>query len=61
MLSVLPSSVEEVLSCAMALARPLLDHLQCVVVTLGAMGVLLCGEHNAGSVDLQPRRGTRVR
>eukprot|EP00063_Salmo_salar_P006436 XP_013981271.1 PREDICTED: pseudouridine-metabolizing bifunctional protein C1861.05-like isoform X2 [Salmo salar] len=57
--AVLPSSVEEVLSCAMALARPLLDHLQCVVVTLGAMGVLLCGEHNAGSVDLQPRRGTR--
>uniref|UniRef100_A0A4W5MSH5 Zgc:136858 n=1 Tax=Hucho hucho TaxID=62062 RepID=A0A4W5MSH5_9TELE len=57
--AVLPSSLEEVLSCAMALARPLLDHLQCVVVTLGAMGVLLCGEHNAGSVDLQPRRGTR--
>ncbi|XP_071272064.1 uncharacterized protein [Salvelinus alpinus] len=57
--AVLPSSVEEVLSCAMDLARPLLDHLQCVVVTLGAMGVLLCGEHNAGSVDLQPRRGTR--
>ncbi|CAB1322718.1 unnamed protein product [Coregonus sp. 'balchen'] len=57
--AVLPSSVEEVLRCAMALTRPLLDHLQCVVVTLGAMGVLLCGEHNAGSVDLQPRRGTR--
>ncbi|XP_010888082.2 pseudouridine-metabolizing bifunctional protein C1861.05 isoform X2 [Esox lucius] len=55
----LPSSMEEVLSSAAALTRPLLDHLHCVVVTLGAKGVLLCGEHSNGTVDLQPRKGTR--
>ncbi|XP_012697910.2 pseudouridine-metabolizing bifunctional protein C1861.05 [Clupea harengus] len=55
----LPDSLEEVLSCAASLSRPLLEHLQCVVVTLGPMGVLLCGEHEAGSVNLQPRKHRR--
>ncbi|KAL2093600.1 hypothetical protein ACEWY4_010912 [Coilia grayii] len=58
---VLPESLEEVLSCAASLSRPLLEHLQCVVVTLGPMGVLLCGEHEAGAVNLQPRKHRRVR
>ncbi|KAM6960566.1 uncharacterized protein FYW47_009136 [Aplochiton taeniatus] len=53
---VLPCSLKEVLSCSLALCRPLLKHLQCVVVTLGAMGVLVCGEHEAGSVRLQPKK-----
>ncbi|XP_062403096.1 uncharacterized protein zgc:136858 [Sardina pilchardus] len=57
--TVLPESLEELLSCAASLSRPLLEHLQCVVVTLGPMGVLLCGEHEAGSVNLQPRRHRR--
>ena len=57
---VLPSSVEEVLSVAMALSRPLLDHLHCLVVTLGESGVLVCGEHEAGSVNLQPRKHKKV-
>ncbi|XP_062856109.1 uncharacterized protein zgc:136858 isoform X2 [Trichomycterus rosablanca] len=56
---VLPSSLVEVLSCAAALSRPLLEYLQCVVVTLGALGVLVCGEHQAGTVGLQPRKHKR--
>ncbi|XP_063052293.1 uncharacterized protein zgc:136858 [Engraulis encrasicolus] len=56
---VLPESLEEALSCAASLSRPLLEHLQCVVVTLGPMGVLLCGEHEAGAVNLQPRKHRR--
>ncbi|XP_034541782.1 pseudouridine-metabolizing bifunctional protein C1861.05 [Notolabrus celidotus] len=58
---VLPSSPEEVLSVAVALSRPLLEHLHCLVVTLGANGVLLCGEHEAGSVNLRPRKQRRKR
>ncbi|KAJ4937851.1 hypothetical protein JOQ06_002481 [Pogonophryne albipinna] len=58
---VLPSSVEEVLSVAVALSRPLLEHLHCLVVTLGESGVLVCGEHEAGSVNLQPRKQKKKR
>lgn len=58
---VLPSSTEEVLSVAVALSRPLLDHLHCLVVTLGVHGVLVCGEHEAGSVNIQPRKQRRRR
>lgn len=58
--AVLPSSLEEVLSIAVALSRPLLEHLHCLLVTLGANGVLLCGEHKAGSVNLQPRKQRMV-
>ncbi|XP_078112235.1 uncharacterized protein LOC144521555 [Sander vitreus] len=58
---VLPCSLEEVLSVAVALSRPLLEHLHCLVVTLGANGVLVCGEHDAGSVNLQPRKQKRRR
>lgn len=53
---VLPSSLEELLRVAVALSRPLLEHLHCVLVTLGADGVLVCGEHDAGSVNMQPRK-----
>nr|XP_043892086.1 pseudouridine-metabolizing bifunctional protein C1861.05 [Solea senegalensis] len=59
--AVLPNSVEEVLSAAVTLSRPLLEHLHCVVVTLGAHGLLVCGEHNAGSVTLQPRKERKRR
>ncbi|XP_033940412.1 uncharacterized protein [Pseudochaenichthys georgianus] len=58
---VLPLSVEEVLSVAVALSRPLLEHLHCLVVTLGESGVLVCGEHEAGSVNLQPRKQNKKR
>ncbi|XP_055049038.2 uncharacterized protein [Misgurnus anguillicaudatus] len=57
----LPKSLEDVLSCVPALSRPLLDHLHCVVVTLGSLGVLVCGEHEAGTVNLLPKRHKRKR
>ncbi|KAM7414898.1 hypothetical protein PAMA_019626 [Pampus argenteus] len=57
----IPSSLDEVLSVAVALSRPLLEHLHCLVVTLGANGVLLCGEHDAGSVNLQPKKQKKER
>ncbi|XP_075285480.1 uncharacterized protein LOC104338287 isoform X2 [Opisthocomus hoazin] len=50
----LPSRLEDVVQTAMALARPLLAHLHCVVVTLGAHGILLCGKSLGGSVSLHP-------
>ncbi|XP_021163178.2 pseudouridine-metabolizing bifunctional protein C1861.05 [Fundulus heteroclitus] len=57
----LPSTLDGILLLAVALSRPLLENLHCLVVTLGPDGVLLCGEHDAGSVDLRPRthRGKR--
>ncbi|XP_035772051.1 pseudouridine-metabolizing bifunctional protein C1861.05 isoform X1 [Neolamprologus brichardi] len=53
---VLPSTLDETLSVAVALSRPLLEHLHCLVVTLGANGMLLCGEYDEGTVNLQPRK-----
>ncbi|XP_029379574.1 pseudouridine-metabolizing bifunctional protein C1861.05 [Echeneis naucrates] len=53
---VLPTSLEEVLNVTVALSRPLLDYLHCLVVTLGHHGVMVCGESSAGSVNLQPRK-----
>ncbi|KAJ3595987.1 hypothetical protein NHX12_002396 [Muraenolepis orangiensis] len=52
----------DVLTCALALARPLLEHLHCLVVTLGSDGVLVCGMHDGdGSVRLQPRAEGKTR
>ncbi|XP_028285710.1 pseudouridine-metabolizing bifunctional protein C1861.05 isoform X2 [Parambassis ranga] len=59
--AVLPSTLDEILDVAVALSRPLLEHLHCLVVTLGANGVLLCGEHDAGSVNLRPRKQNKQR
>ncbi|XP_026696935.1 uncharacterized protein LOC113475947 isoform X2 [Athene cunicularia] len=53
-LAELPSRLEDIVQTAMALARPLLAHLCCVVVTLGACGVLLCGKSLGGSISLHP-------
>uniref|UniRef100_A0AAQ5XNN0 Carbohydrate kinase PfkB domain-containing protein n=1 Tax=Amphiprion ocellaris TaxID=80972 RepID=A0AAQ5XNN0_AMPOC len=58
---VLPSTLDEMLGVTVVLSRPLLDHLHCLVVTLGAHGVLLCGELDAGTVNLQPRKQRRRR
>uniref|UniRef100_A0A3B3ZQI6 Carbohydrate kinase PfkB domain-containing protein n=1 Tax=Periophthalmus magnuspinnatus TaxID=409849 RepID=A0A3B3ZQI6_9GOBI len=52
----LPDTLDEMLDVAMALSRPLLEHFHCLVVTLGACGVLICGENKAGSIYLQPRK-----
>lgn len=58
---VLPSALDEVLAIAVALSRPLLEHIHCLIVTLGANGILVCGEHDGGSVNLQPRKQKRRR
>ncbi|XP_077373399.1 uncharacterized protein LOC144016319 isoform X3 [Festucalex cinctus] len=58
---VLPNSLEQVLSLAVALSRPILEHLHCLVVTLGENGVLVCGEHHAGNVNLKPRKQRKTR
>ncbi|XP_061629815.1 uncharacterized protein zgc:136858 isoform X2 [Phyllopteryx taeniolatus] len=58
---VLPNSLEQVLSLAVALSRPLLEHLHCLVVTLGENGVVVCGEHHVGSVNLKPRIEKKTR
>ncbi|XP_064011573.1 uncharacterized protein LOC135181955 isoform X2 [Pogoniulus pusillus] len=50
----LPFRLEDVVQTAVALARPLLAHLCCVVVTLGIHGVLLCGQSLGGSISLCP-------
>ncbi|KAJ0029429.1 hypothetical protein NQD34_004426 [Periophthalmus magnuspinnatus] len=56
----LPDTLDEMLDVAMALSGPLLEHLHCLVVTLGACGVLICGENKAGSIYLQPRKWKTV-
>uniref|UniRef100_A0A3P9L1V8 Pseudouridine-metabolizing bifunctional protein C1861.05 n=1 Tax=Oryzias latipes TaxID=8090 RepID=A0A3P9L1V8_ORYLA len=58
---VLPTSLSEILHVAVSLSRPLLEHLHCLVVTLGSNGVLLCGEHSADSVNLQLRKQKKKR
>ncbi|XP_077567312.1 uncharacterized protein LOC144192131 [Stigmatopora nigra] len=58
---VLPNSLQQVLSLSVTLARPLLEHINCLVVTLGENGVLVCGEHQAGSVDLKLRKQKKTR
>lgn len=60
LVSVLPSSPDEVLALAVVLSRPLLEHIHCLIVTLGANGLLVCGEHDGGSVNLYPREQKRV-
>ncbi|CAG08674.1 unnamed protein product [Tetraodon nigroviridis] len=58
-LNVPPNAADEVLATAVALSRPLLEHIHCLIVTLGAHGILVCGEHDGGSVNLQPRKQKR--
>lgn len=58
---VLPNALDEVLAIAVALSRPLLEHIHCLIVTLGVHGILVCGEHDGGSINLQPRKQKRVR
>ncbi|XP_028931724.1 pseudouridine-metabolizing bifunctional protein C1861.05-like [Ornithorhynchus anatinus] len=58
----LPRELDAVLSVAGDLARPLLQNLRCVVVTLGEHGVLLCGRQGSPpTVSLAPApRGPRA-
>ncbi|KAJ8245592.1 hypothetical protein GJAV_G00272400 [Gymnothorax javanicus] len=58
--AVLPSDPDAVLECAVALSRPLLEQLQCVVVTLGPLGVLLCGGLEGGVLRLGPAKSRQT-
>nr|XP_006133450.1 uncharacterized protein LOC102450984 [Pelodiscus sinensis] len=50
----LPARLEDIVRTAMTLTRPLLTQLRCVVVTLGAHGVLLCSRRTEGSISVGP-------
>ncbi|XP_059834071.1 uncharacterized protein zgc:136858 [Hypanus sabinus] len=56
----LPSAVDEVVEVALRMSRPLLKHLQCVIVTLGKHGVLLCSGREDGEISLQPRKASQT-
>eukprot|EP00079_Xenopus_tropicalis_P015159 XP_004912514.1 PREDICTED: pseudouridine-metabolizing bifunctional protein C1861.05-like [Xenopus tropicalis] len=48
----LPRALDDTLDMALTLSVPLLEHLACVIVTLGANGVLLCGHSHRGTLSL---------
>ncbi|XP_030071713.1 uncharacterized protein LOC115478487 [Microcaecilia unicolor] len=50
----LPMMLDDIISLSMTLSQPLLEHLHCVIVTLGIHGLLLCGRNEGGNVSLQP-------
>ncbi|XP_067856189.1 LOW QUALITY PROTEIN: uncharacterized protein zgc:136858 [Heptranchias perlo] len=52
----LPSVMDDIIGVALDMSRPLLKHLQCVIVTLGHHGVLLCGRSEGGTISLQPKK-----
>ncbi|XP_075458774.1 uncharacterized protein LOC142496176 isoform X2 [Ascaphus truei] len=49
-----PRELDDIIDTAMTLSLPLLQHLRCVVVTLGPHGVLLCGHSYGGALSLSP-------
>ncbi|XP_072001353.1 uncharacterized protein [Engystomops pustulosus] len=49
----IPCRLEDIVDTAISLSLPLLESIQCVIVTLGAQGVLLCGHRRAGTVSLR--------
>ncbi|XP_051886310.1 uncharacterized protein zgc:136858 isoform X2 [Pristis pectinata] len=59
-LTELPSVMDEVIDVALGMSRPLLKHLQCVIVTLGKHGVLLCSRSQDGAIPLQPRKAPQM-
>ncbi|XP_043944411.1 pseudouridine-metabolizing bifunctional protein C1861.05-like [Protopterus annectens] len=54
--SEMPVLLNDVINTALMLARPLLEHLLCVVITLGPHGVLLCGRSEGGRMLIHPHR-----
>ncbi|XP_067906851.1 LOW QUALITY PROTEIN: uncharacterized protein zgc:136858 [Heterodontus francisci] len=56
----LPSVMDDVMGVALDMSRPLLEHLQCVIVTLGEQGVLLCGRTEEGTISLQPKKAPKI-
>ncbi|KAM4748686.1 uncharacterized protein WCC33_006060 [Rhinophrynus dorsalis] len=50
-----PCALDEIIDLAISLSLPLLEHLLCVIVTLGANGVLLCGHGKGGALSISPK------
>ncbi|XP_077325404.1 uncharacterized protein LOC143960560 isoform X2 [Lithobates pipiens] len=53
-----PCELDDVIDMAITLSLPLLENLHCVIVTLGAHGVLLCGHSCNGVLSLHPNNKT---
>ncbi|XP_018426000.1 PREDICTED: pseudouridine-metabolizing bifunctional protein C1861.05-like [Nanorana parkeri] len=53
-----PRELDDVIDMAITLSLPLLENLYCVIVTLGAHGVLLCGHSCHGLLSLHPKDKT---
>ncbi|GCC37704.1 hypothetical protein chiPu_0016210 [Chiloscyllium punctatum] len=56
----LPTLMDDVIGVALDMSQPLLKHLQCVIVTLGHQGVLLCGRSEEGTIFLQPKKASKI-
>ncbi|XP_040201666.1 pseudouridine-metabolizing bifunctional protein C1861.05-like isoform X1 [Rana temporaria] len=54
----IPCAFDDVIDMAITLSLPLLENLHCVIVTLGAHGVLLCGHSCNGVLSLHPNNKT---
>ncbi|XP_069823709.1 uncharacterized protein [Dendropsophus ebraccatus] len=51
----IPCKLEDMVDTAISLSLPLLENIHCVIVTLGAHGVLLCGHRRDGTVSLRAK------
>ncbi|KAM5173029.1 uncharacterized protein ACMZJ9_005712 [Mantella aurantiaca] len=50
-----PHELDDIIDMATTLSLPLLENLHCVIITLGAHGVLLCGHSFNGILSLHPK------
>ncbi|XP_040294718.1 pseudouridine-metabolizing bifunctional protein C1861.05-like [Bufo bufo] len=51
----IPCELEDIVDTSISLSLPLLENIHCVIVTLGAHGVLLCGHRREGTVSLHAK------
>ncbi|XP_073506218.1 uncharacterized protein [Phyllobates terribilis] len=51
----IPCKLEDMVDTAISLSLPLLENIHCVIVTLGAHGVLLCGHRRGRTVSLRAK------
>lgn len=54
--SEMPVLLNDFINTTLMLAKPLLEHLLCVVVTLGSLGVLLCGRSEGRTMLIHPNQ-----
>ncbi|KAM3926587.1 uncharacterized protein RB166_009390 isoform 1-T2 [Leptodactylus fuscus] len=51
----IPCKLEDIVDTAIGLSLPLLENIHCVIVTLGAHGILLCGHRRDRTVSLRAK------